>query len=113
MGVVDRSLDQPLRLECAAMQLAGGIGLSGSACRILGAAIWFTGIHTLKNVGKLSFNFTAPSGELKKFLVAYDYEFECAKIVGHKFENVADHAGYVRGGGCAKIIKELAAYLAN
>lgn len=93
--------------------LAGGIGLSGGACGALGAAIWFKGINTLKDGGKLSFNLTAPSAELEKYLVASDYEFECAKIVGRKFENVADHNEYVRGGGCAKIIEELAACLAS
>lgn len=92
--------------------LAGGIGLSGGACGVLGAAIWFSGINTLKRGDKLSFDLTAPSAELEKFLKASDYEFECAKIVGRKFENVADHASYVRDGGCAKIIQELAC-LAN
>jgi len=29
--------------------------------------------------------------------------------VGRKFENVADHAGYLRDGGCSKIIEVLAA----
>ena len=38
-----------------------------------------------------------------------DYEFECAGIVGRKFENIADHAGYLRDGGCAKIIEVLSA----
>ena len=89
--------------------LAGGIGLSGGACGVLGAAIWFKGINTLKNGGKLSFDLTAPSAELEKFLASTDYEFECAKIVGRKFENVADHANYVRDGGCSKIIAEFAA----
>jgi hypothetical protein len=93
--------------------LAGGIGLSGGACGVLGAAIWFKGLNTLNNGGKLSYNLTAPSAELEKFLTVSDYEFECAKIVGRKFENVADHASYVRDGGCAKIIEELAACLAN
>lgn len=93
--------------------LAGGIGFSGGACGVLGAAIWFRDINTLNNSGKLSFNLTTPSTELEKFLTASDYEFECAKIVGRKFENVADHASYVRGGGCAKIIQELAACLAT
>jgi hypothetical protein len=88
--------------------LAGGIGLSGGACGVLGAAIWFKGISTLKNGGKLSYNLTAPSEELEKFLASTDYEFECAKIVGRKFENVADHARYAREGGCAKIIAALA-----
>jgi hypothetical protein len=89
--------------------LAGGIGLSGGACGVLGAAIWIKAINTLKNGGKLSFDLTAPSAELEKFLASTDYEIECAKIVGRKFENVADHARYVREGGCAKIIAALAA----
>ncbi len=93
--------------------LAGGIGLSGGACGALGAAIWFKGMDTLKNGGTLTFDLTAPSAELENFLTATDYDFECAKIVGRTFENAADHAGYVRGGGCAQITETLAARLAN
>lgn len=87
---------------------AGGIGLSGSACGVLGAAIWLKGINTLKNGGKLTYNLTAPSEEMEKFLASTDYEYECAKIVGRKFENISDHASYVREGGCSKIIEALA-----
>ena len=46
---------------------------------------------------------------MDRFLASADYEFECASIVGRKFEDVADHAQYVREGGCAKIISALAA----
>ncbi len=88
--------------------LAGGIGLSGGACGVLGAAIWFKGIDTLKNGGKLSFDLNASSEEMARFLASADYEFECAGIVGRKFADVADHAAYVREGGCAKIIEALA-----
>lgn len=88
--------------------LAGGIGLSGGACGALGAAIWLGGINTLKQCGKLSFDLTAASPELERFLASADYEFECARIVGRKFADVADHAAYVREGGCAKIIEALA-----
>ena len=88
--------------------LAGGIGLSGGACGVLGAAIWFRGINTLKDGGKLSFDLNASSEEMERFLASADYEFECASIVGRKFEDVADHAAYVREGGCAKIIEALA-----
>lgn len=35
--------------------LAGGIGLNGGACGVLGAAIWLRGINRLKNGGKLGF----------------------------------------------------------
>lgn len=88
--------------------LAGGIGLSGGACGVLGAAIWFKGINTLKNGGQLRFDLNASSAELERFLASADYEFECANIVGRKFADVADHAAYVREGGCAKIIAALA-----
>ncbi|MBK7201019.1 MAG: C-GCAxxG-C-C family protein [Anaerolineae bacterium] len=88
--------------------LAGGIGLSGGACGVLGAAIWLRGINTLKNGGKVSFDLNASSEEMESFLASADYEFECASIVGRKFEDVADHAAYVREGGCAKIIEALA-----
>jgi hypothetical protein len=89
--------------------LAGGIGLSGGACGVLGAAIWLKGINTLRNGGKLSFDLGASSEEMESFLASADYEFECASIVGRKFADVADHANYVREGGCAKIIAALAA----
>ena len=88
---------------------AGGIGLSGGACGALGAAIWLRGIEALKNGGKLSFDLNASSEEMERFLASADYEFECASIVGRKFADVADHAAYVREGGCAKIISALAA----
>jgi hypothetical protein len=44
------------------------------------------------------------------FLKQTDYEFECSEIVGRKFENVADHARYLKEGGCSELIESLAAY---
>jgi hypothetical protein len=38
-----------------------------------------------------------------------DFRFECSEIVGRRFENIGDHAGYLRGGGCSEIIEVLAA----
>lgn len=38
-----------------------------------------------------------------------DFEFECSEIVGRRFENIGDHAGYLRDGGCSEIIEVLAA----
>jgi len=89
--------------------LAGGIGLSGGACGALGAAIWIIGINSTKEeIGKLFENPLA-SAAIDRYLESADYEFECSKIVGKKFENVADHASYLRDGGCSKIIEALAA----
>lgn len=90
--------------------LAGGIGLSGGACGALGATIWLLGLNSLQS-GNGKIGFTPPGAEeaLERFLVSADYEFECAAIVGRTFENAADHAEYVRNGGCAQIIAALAA----
>jgi hypothetical protein len=88
--------------------LAGGIGLSGGACGALGAAIWVIGMNPGKEGdGKLYENPLALAA-IERYLESADYEFECSKIVGRKFENVADHAEYLHNGGCAKIIEALA-----
>lgn len=88
--------------------LAGGIGLSGGACGALGAAIWIVGLSSGKEGnGKLYENPLALAA-IDRFLQSADYEFECSKIIGRKFESVADHARYVREGGCSKIIEALA-----
>ncbi|MCP4686235.1 MAG: hypothetical protein GY867_12420 [bacterium] len=90
--------------------LAGGIGLCGGACGALGAAIWLIGINRGKERdGKVSFKDPRVAAAIEKFLSYTDCEFECSKIVGRKFESVEDHAEYVRGGGCSKIIEVLAA----
>jgi hypothetical protein len=89
---------------------AGGIGLSGSACGALGAAIWLLSMDLVRQGDKnKGFENPAASAALERFLQSADYEYECSKIVGRKFENTADHAGYLRQGGCAKIIEALAA----
>lgn len=89
--------------------LAGGIGLCGGACGALGTAIWLKGIKSL-NVGGGKRDFKSPEASkvIDRFLRCTEYEFECAKIVGRKFNNVDDHASYLKDGGCSKIIDQLA-----
>ncbi|MCX6834431.1 MAG: C-GCAxxG-C-C family protein [candidate division Zixibacteria bacterium] len=88
---------------------AGGIGLSGGACGALGAAIWITGLNSLKaGVDKISFKAPGALEAIDRFLKCTDYEFECSKIVGRKFESVSDHASYLCNGGCSKLIEVLA-----
>jgi len=88
---------------------AGGIGLSGSACGALGAAIWIIGMNGSKErVGKIDFKDPRALDAIDRFLKYTDYEFECSEIVGRRFENIDDHAGYLRDGGCSKIIEVLA-----
>ena len=89
---------------------AGGIGLSGGACGALGAAIWIIGMNGSKErVGKIKFKDPRALDAIDRFLKCTDYEFECSEIVGRRFENIGDHAGYLHDGGCSKIIEVLAA----
>ncbi len=88
---------------------AGGIGLCGGACGALGAAIWIIGMNSLKEgAGKIEFQNPSALDAIDRFMKCTDDEFECSKIVGRRFENVDDHAGYLRDGGCSKIIEVLA-----
>jgi len=89
---------------------AGGVGLSGEACGALGTAIWFSGLIRLKK-GLPKVKFIDPQAQdiVERFLKSSDYEFECAKIVGRTFTDVADHARFVQAGGCARILEALAA----
>jgi hypothetical protein len=89
---------------------AGGIGLSGGACGALGTAIWAISMNDVKEQdGNIGFKSAKTSELIDRFVESADYEFECSKIVGRKFENVNDHASYLRAGGCSKIIEVLAA----
>jgi hypothetical protein len=93
---------------------AGGIGLSGSACGALGAAIWIIGMNWLEegagdDIWKSEAFQSRAADAIDRFMKSTDSKFECSKIVGRRFENTADHAGYLRDGGCSKIIKALAA----
>jgi hypothetical protein len=88
---------------------AGGIGLSGGACGALGAAIWIIGMNSLKEgADKIGFKAPGALDAIERFIKCTNYEFECSKIVGRKFESVGDHASYLRDGGCSAIIEVLA-----
>ncbi len=90
--------------------LAGGIGLSGGGCGVLGAAMWLTGLKNPVEMDGLSYKGTWISELNERFLKVTDYEFECADIVGRQFENPDDHADYVQAGGCAMLIEALAVF---
>ncbi len=89
---------------------AGGIGLSGGACGALGAAIWIAEMNFAREegVGKIEYESSRAAAAIDRFIKIADFEFECSKIVGRKFESIEDHASYLREGGCAKIIESLA-----
>jgi hypothetical protein len=89
--------------------LAGGIGLCGGGCGALGAAIWLTLLRRHQD-GLVKVPMKHPESEalVERFLKCTNYEFECSTIAGRTFDSVADHAAYVAGGGCAKILETLA-----
>jgi len=94
--------------------LAGGIGLSGGACGALGAAIWILGMDSgMEKTEGMNFAPPGANNAMERFLESADYEFECSKIVGRRFENINDHAEYLHAGGCSEIIEALASKGSN
>lgn len=94
--------------------LAGGIGLSGEACGALGTTVWIKAMQLKRDDPELDLWKDEAFGAwfeatVETFLAASDYEFECAAIVGRKFENIQDHAGFLQQGGCSRIIEALSA----
>jgi hypothetical protein len=67
------------------------------------------GMNSLKEgSGKIDFKAPYAVDAIERFTKCTGGEFECSKIVGRKFEGIGDHAGYLRGGGCSKLIEVLA-----
>jgi hypothetical protein len=88
---------------------AGGIGLCGGACGALGAAIWIMGVKRLEEgAKKIDYKDRRGRDLIDRFLKCTDFKFECSKIVGREFESVADHAEFIKSGGCDKLIDVLA-----
>jgi hypothetical protein len=104
MGITDEQ-------KVMAAGLAGGIGLCGGACGALGTAIWIIMMNLIKQEGiKVIFNDPRISEIVDRFLKCTNYEFECSVIVGKKFENIIEHADYIRKGGCSEVIEVLTSY---
>jgi hypothetical protein len=89
---------------------AGGIGLSGGGCGALAAAIWLTGVRALQGgAARVDFQWPAGQAVIERFLACTLGKFECAAICRRTFAGVEDHADYLRGGGCARLLEVLAA----
>ena len=73
-----------------------------------GAAIWLIGLSRPVEIEGISYSGTWVNDTIEKFLKITDYEFECSKIIGRKFEDVSEHADYLCNGGCSEIIAALA-----
>jgi hypothetical protein len=84
---------------------AGGIGLSGSGCGALAAAVWLTVLREVRN-GKWEYSFNDPVTEkiLKSFNDATNGEMKCSKISGRCFNSITDHTEFIKNGGCENLI---------
>lgn len=90
--------------------LAGGVGLSGAGCGALGTAIWFIRMNgASEDVDPLSFDDPQILDAIDRFTKCTGSKFECAEIVGRRFESIDDHAAYLHDAGCSEIIEVLAA----
>lgn len=88
---------------------AGGLGLSGSGCGALAAAIWKKSLELAKTENwKASFSDPKMDKILNKFYEATDYEMECHKICGQTFKTIDEHTEFIKNGGCEKLISVLA-----
>ena len=87
---------------------AGGLGLSGSGCGALAAAVWINAlIHNRKNTGKSASFDPGTDPTLKAFYEETDYEIQCEKICGQRFNTLEEHTEFVKTGGCKKLIDVL------
>jgi hypothetical protein len=89
---------------------AGGIGLSGSACGALSAAMWYKMLDFSKNNnGKVQSIFNNPDAKkiIRNFYMVTDSEVECSTICNKRFDSIDDHYEYIKSGGCQKIIEIL------
>ncbi len=88
---------------------AGGLGLSGSGCGALAAALWKKTFELNKEENRKP-SFPDPEMEkvLNKFYETTDFEIECSKICGKQFQSIDDHSDYIMNGGCEKLINVLA-----
>ena len=88
---------------------AGGIGLQGSGCGALGAAMWKITLDLVKK-GEWKYTLSNPTFDklIDKFYEASDYKMECSEICGKKFNSVEEHTEYLNTGGCNDIFEVLA-----
>ncbi len=91
---------------------AGGLGLSGSACGALSAAIWMNSLSWVKeNTGKSAFNNKKAKQTLKAFNNETNSEMLCHKICDQHFNSISEHSDFIKKGGCKNLINALSVSL--
>jgi len=87
---------------------AGGLGLSGSGCGALSAALWMSALYWCR-MNKKGSSIKDPRGKviLNAFLVLTKNEFLCKNICKRTFDSIEAHSNYISQGGCENLIHEL------
>ena len=87
---------------------AGGLGLSGSGCGALSAALWMNALSWCKE-HKSGSGTDDPKAEelMRAFKVFTDEKYLCQDISQTQFNSVKEHTQYIKNGGCRELIEEL------
>ena len=87
---------------------AGGLGLSGSGCGALSAAIWMRSLNWCReNPKKSSFKNPEARKTIEDFERFTDGEYLCSNLTGKTFKTFQEHSDYIRRKGCESLIQEL------
>jgi len=109
-AVVARRMGASGSRAVMAAGFAGGLGLSGSACGALAAALWLAAVGELeRGAPRVWFNHPRLVKLADAFATQTGGRYACAEIAGRRFATVAEHAAFVRDGGCGRLIESLAA----
>ena len=87
---------------------AGGMGLSGSACGALSAALWMNALNWCRK-HKSGSSIEDPKAKelMRAFEIFSDKRILCKDISGTEFDSISEHTEYVKSGGCDHLIEEL------
>jgi len=88
----------------------GGLGLSGSGCGALSAAIWklsLEGARTAETKTTELMQSPAAQRIFDGFVAAEEAEIRCEALCGRSFATPAEHSAFVRDGGCKERIGRL------
>ncbi len=87
---------------------AGGLGLSGSGCGALSAAIWMNALSWCRK-HKSGSAYKDPEAKeiLYEFRLLTDDKFLCDDISQTHFNSVKEHTDFLQQGGCSELIEEL------
>ncbi|MGB5321727.1 C-GCAxxG-C-C family (seleno)protein, partial [Lutimonas sp.] len=87
---------------------AGGLGLSGSGCGALSAALWMNALNWCREHKVGSAIEDPKAKELMRVFAAFtDDRYLCEEISQTHFTTVKAHTDYIKNGGCSELIDVL------